>query len=72
MNTVLRNSVKVGRPVKTWRRSVEEELKAANITRKTAKTQLQIAQYPLFHSETNQFTPEARVSRPQALLPSQA
>jgi len=28
---------KVGRPVKTWRRSVEEELKQANITWNTAK-----------------------------------
>ena len=33
----LQGKTKVGRPVKTWRRSVEEELKQANITWNMAK-----------------------------------
>ena len=52
----------VGRPVKTWRRSVEEELKQANhleYGKKNNREQSPLAQYsvrPLFHEETNGLT----------------
>ena len=49
---------KVGRPVKTWRRSVEEELKQHHLEcgKKNSRKQSLLAQYsvcPLFHEEPN-------------------